>query len=309
MRALGKRPLTSLRASDVRGLQADLIGQGLSVKYVKNILSGSFGALLRHAQIDELVTHDCFAGITWPKLRRPEPDPLTAEERDRLLAWFAGYRFGFRPGRAPAVRRYHHPAYHAYVHTLFWTGLRPSEASGLQWRDVDLRGGRLHVQRSRHLYEDGAPKTDSADRWVELFLETVALLTALQPLHVRPEQPVFVTTRGTPIEPKTFSANWHGGLRACGIRQRGLYCTKDTYVTTALSDAGVTPAWIEQQTGVAYTTLRKHYGKILPSHVTSQLERFAAVAPNLFQRRRASESVTQNRDLGNTSRKRPAKSS
>jgi hypothetical protein len=93
-------------------------------------------------------------------------------------------------------------------------------------------------------------------------------LTALQPLHVRPEQPVFVTTRGTPIEPKTFSAHWHDGLRACGIRQRGLYTTKDTNVTTALSDVGVTPAWIEQQTGVAYTTLRKHYGKILPSHVT-----------------------------------------
>src|SRR5262249_42653339 len=90
---------------------------------------------------------ECFAGITWPKLRRPEPDPLTAEERERLLAWFAGYRFGFRPGRAPSARRYHHPAYHAYVHTLFWTGLQPSEASGLQWRDVDLRGGRLHVQR------------------------------------------------------------------------------------------------------------------------------------------------------------------
>ena len=72
---------------------------------------------------------------------------------------------------------------------------------------------------------------------------------------------MFVTTRGTPIEPKTFSAHWHDGLRACGIRKRGLYTTKDTYVTTALSDAGVTPAWIEQQTGVAYTTLRKHYGR------------------------------------------------
>src|SRR5262249_44806575 len=90
------------------------------------------------------------------------------------------------------------------------------------------------------------------------------------------------SARGTPIEPKTFSAHWHDGLRACGIRQRGLYTTKDTYVTTALSDAGVQPAWIDQQTGVAYTTLRNHYGKILPSHVTSQLERFATVAPTCF---------------------------
>jgi len=41
---------------------------------------------------------------------------------------------------------------------------------------MDLDAARLHVQRSRHLYEDGAPKTESADRWVELFPETVRVL-------------------------------------------------------------------------------------------------------------------------------------
>src|SRR5262245_22063966 len=150
------RRLASLRASDVLGLQAELLTHGLSVKYVKNILSGSFRALLRQARIDEEVTHDCFLGITWPKRTRPKPDPLTGDERDRLLAWFATHRFGFHPGRTPSGRRYPHPAFHAYLLTLFWTGLRPSEASGLQWGDIDLRRGRLHVQRSRHLYEYGA---------------------------------------------------------------------------------------------------------------------------------------------------------
>jgi integrase len=158
---LGTRSLAALRPSDVRGLQAELLTRGLSVKYVKNILSGSFRALLRQAQIDELVTRDCFAGLTWPKAKRPAPDPLTADERARLLAWFETHRFGFHPGRAETARRYRHPAFHAYVHTLCWTGLRPSEASGLQWGDVDLRGARQHVQRSRHLYEYGAPKTES----------------------------------------------------------------------------------------------------------------------------------------------------
>jgi integrase len=199
-------------------------------------------------------------------------------------------------------------AYHAYVHTLFWTGLRPSEASGLQWRDVDLRGGRLHVQRSRHLYEYGAPKTDSADRWVELFPETVALLTALQPLHVRPEQPIFVTTRGTPIEPKTFSAYWSDGLRACGIRQRGLYATKDTYVTTALSDAGVTPAWIEQQTGVAYATLRKRTTARF-CRATSPAS-WSASPPSRrasFRGGRRAKVLPKNPTLGNTGRKRSTK--
>jgi integrase len=102
-----------------------------------------------------------------------------------------------------------HPAYPAFVQTLFWTGLRPSEAAGLQWGDVDLDGARPHVQRSRHLYDYGAPKTESADHWVELFPSVVETLRALQRLRVEPDTPVVATTTGTPIEPKTFSAHWY----------------------------------------------------------------------------------------------------
>jgi integrase len=167
-------------------------------------------------------------------------------------------RHAARPTRTRLVP---HPAYHAFVQTLFWTGLRPSEAAGLQWQDLDLAHGRLHVQRSRHLYEDGAPKTESTDRWVELFPESVRVLRALEPLHVLPESPVFTTTEGRPIEPKAFASRyWYRCLRALGIRVRGIYATKDTFVTTALQ-ANVKVAWLEAQTGVAYATLKRHYGK------------------------------------------------
>jgi hypothetical protein len=93
----------------------------------------------------------------------------------------------------------------------------------------------------------------------------------------------FTTTTGAPIEPKTFSTHWYACLRALGLRQRGLYCTKDTFVTTAL-EAGVRIAWLEQQTGVNYATLRRHYGKWMPSEQGSELARFAALDPKLFNR-------------------------
>jgi hypothetical protein len=38
-------------------------------------------------------------------------------------------------------------------------------------------------------------------------------------------------------------APWYRCLRALGLRQRGLYCTKDTFVTPALH-AGAKPAWL-----------------------------------------------------------------
>src|SRR5262249_10745576 len=50
-----------------------------------------------------------------------------------------------------------------------------------------------------------------------------------------------------PLDPNAFLPHRYAAQRACGIRVRGLYSTKDTFVTTAL-DAGVTIAWLEQQT-------------------------------------------------------------
>jgi len=245
-------PGVTVRASDVRGLQAEILTRGLSVKYVKNIISGSFRAMIKQTKIDEHITRDVFAGLKWPNWRPPDPDPFTDEERTRILAWYRTKRFGFHCGPQGDVRRLRlHPAFYSFVHLLFWTGMRPSEAAGLQWGDIDLAGHRLHVRRSRHLYDYGAPKTQSADRWVELFPDTVRMLGELRPLRIEPTTPVFTNTIGNPVEPKAFERHWHAGLRILGIRPRGLYCTKDTFVTNALR-VGAKIAWLEQQTGVNY---------------------------------------------------------
>ena len=195
-----------------------------------------------------------------------------------------------------------HPSYHAFVHTLFWVGLRPSEAAGLQWQDIDLAHGRLHVQRSRHFYEDGAPKTAAAEGWVELFPETVRLLVALRPLRVGPEDPVFTTTEGQPIEPKAFASRyWYRCLRALQLRIRGIYATKDTIVTTALQ-VGVKVAWLEAQIGVAYPTLKRHYGKWITPEGESEFARFAALAPTLFRSAEGDEIVPHGRRKRNNRR-------
>jgi integrase len=285
---LGDLPLESLRPKDMRGLQADLLarkvlprkkqkptGKTLAVKTVKNVIVGSFAAFIRQARGDELVACDLFAGLKWPRVEHPEPDPFTLEEVRRICEWFRDHRFGFPPlPGSRGIRRLPYPAFHAYVHALFWTGLRPSEASGLQMQDLDLAEGALYVRRSYHRYGYHPPKTRSARRRVELFSETVHVLRDLLPLHVTPDLPVFTTTAGQPIEPKTFSDHWYDCLRSLGLRVRGLYCTKDTYVSHALQKVG-SIEWVEQQTGVAYATLKRHYAKWLPSRARVELQRFA----------------------------------
>jgi hypothetical protein len=47
---LGEIPLADLTAGDILGLRAELLQRELSLKYVKNILAGSFRAMVREAR-------------------------------------------------------------------------------------------------------------------------------------------------------------------------------------------------------------------------------------------------------------------
>jgi hypothetical protein len=76
---LGAMRLADLRPSDVRGVQAELLESGLSVKYVRNILSGSFRAMIRQAVIDEHVRAICLRASGGPNgaYREPTRSPQT----------------------------------------------------------------------------------------------------------------------------------------------------------------------------------------------------------------------------------------
>jgi hypothetical protein len=116
----------------------------------------------------------------------------------------------------------------------------------------DLRTPALYLRRPALYYRTPALASELITSTArDSFPETVRVLRDLLPLHVTPDLPVFTTTEGQPIEPKTFSDHWYDCLRALGLRVRGLYCTKDTYVSHALQKVG-SIEWVEQQTGVAY---------------------------------------------------------
>lgn len=275
----GDLPIDSVTARDILGLRAEMRQRKLSLKYAKNILAGSFKAMMRDARvIDHVVTHDAFEGVTWPRVEMPGPDPFDVDERRRILGWFRDKRYGFHPGPNTNGPRFRpHPHYHAYVHLLLWTGMRPSEVAALRWSVVDLDRALLEVRRSRHLYEDSATKTARARRTVELLPETVRVLRELRPVRVDPETFVLLNTNARPLEPRAFAPHWNACLRALGIRPRGIYSCKDTYISTVLPLKPI--PWIEEQTGVCYATLKRHYGRWIPrpgsDEASMMLERLA----------------------------------
>ena len=145
----------------------------------------------------------------------------------------------------------------------------------------------MYVRRSYHLGAYGKPKTKAARRTVQLFPLTVGLLRNIQPLRLTPELTVFTNTTGGPVEPNSLLPHWYACQRTLGIAVRGLYCTKDTFVTLALDRMRrrheLDFQWLEQQTGVSYATLKRHYAKWWPDADEDALRKFVADDPNLFR--------------------------
>jgi integrase len=259
--------LDALRPRDVALFQHRLrqrrtrAGVPLREKSVVNVLGGTFKALLRDAMKQEVTPpRDLFASCTARKWKVPSPEPLTAAEWARVDAWF----------RRRTYQRRAHPAFHAFVFFLRWHGVRPSEAAGLSWDDVDLHQGVAYVRHSFVLGALGDPKTTSAERTLELHPDMLTLLTALRPLRPAPGAIVFPNLEGKRIRVKTFSHIWVDCLQACRIRYRGIYALKDTFCTHVLAMAQETGeverlvAWLVRQTGVRLPTLQKHYVKHWP---------------------------------------------
>ena len=62
---------------------------GLSTKTVRNIVDGSFRAMVRDArEIDRLITGDPFAAVQWPDKETLRRDAFTKEDRDKILDYF-----------------------------------------------------------------------------------------------------------------------------------------------------------------------------------------------------------------------------
>jgi integrase len=115
---------------------------------------------------------------------------------------------------------------------------------------------------------------------VQLRDRTLALLREIQPLRAKPTDPVFVNTDGAPIENQSFWTHWNACMRALGIRSRGIYALQDTYVSNALT-AGVNITWLEQQVGVSYVTIRRHYGRYLAEFGRREVEKLDDLCPDL----------------------------
>jgi integrase len=117
--------------------------------------------------------------------------------------------------------------------TMLMLGLRPGEATGLTWSDVDLTGAVVHVRRSLklergHLVLSDRLKTSRSRRSLDAPEQVVTALRRhrgrqaaerleVGPLWSNPEDLVFTTTLGSAIDPNNLRRTFARVTTAAGL--------------------------------------------------------------------------------------------
>lgn len=237
----GRRRMLDIDYLDIAEFFASLKVSAKTRNNYRITLRGIFGLAVDCGYIDT----DPTARLRNERTVKPEIDPLTVCERDKILEHM----------------RQHYPAtVHNYFLFAFGAGLRPSEMIELKWGDVDLNARTVTVTRARVGGQVQMTKTRA--RWrvrlTEMALQALMLqrpLTAAQGAGAH----IFTnpaTGKGWHDDQRQRRVFWTPALHACGIRARDAYNCRHTFATTLLM-AGVAPAFIASQLG--HTTPKMIY--------------------------------------------------
>jgi integrase len=146
------------------------------------------------------------------------------------------------------------------VIVLVGTGVRPEEAFGAEWRDVDVERRMLMVRRAYakgRLKEYG--KTTGSRRAVPLRARVIAALEELP--HRRGI--VFPAPGGGRIQINNWrSRSWAPSLAAAGVKHRRIYDLRHTYATWSLA-AGVDIFTLARRMGTSVKMIDRTYGHLV----------------------------------------------
>lgn len=184
---LGDRNLRAISATDLQALVNRFAGSSKSqITMVLSVLKGVFG----HAKRIGILTRSPAEDLMRPIATPPEERRALTEDE-----------------RAVIVRTAHEHPEGAYLALLYYTGMRPGEARGLQWGDIDFARNVIHVQRDMDDRTNalGDLKTPAANRYIPLVSD---LREYLLPLRGLPTAPVAPDTRGKHLGHASALRRW-----------------------------------------------------------------------------------------------------
>lgn len=155
--------------------------------------------------------------------------------------------------------------YHSYLTVAFFTGMRPGEINGLQWKCVDFEKGEICVRETYTAGKPGDTKTEGSQREIAMCGPVRAALLAQREVTGKLGGYVFCGMRGNPIHDRAFRRwVWDPIIRHLGLKKRTPYQTRHTCATLWLA-SGENPEWVARQLGHTTTEmLFRVYSRFIP---------------------------------------------
>lgn len=190
-------------------------------------------------------------------LPNPKRQPLTAAE---IRAFLDAIKFD----------RYY-SSYHDFCMTLFYLGVRPSEAAGLRWKHIDWQRHTITIAESLSRGQDGRTagyarqrKTTKTTKTRELDLhpDLYAMLQGRFDPTAKPDALIFTTPRGNPIDDRSFSQRaWKHICTKLGI-ERVPYAARHS-LGSHLLDQGASIPQVAATLGNTPETTARHYSHMI----------------------------------------------
>jgi integrase len=280
---IGSVRLTKVDRLAVQKLQAALLKKGLSKSSVQ-ICRASLSTVLTDAFQSEIIARNAVGLVRKPSRsdEDDEPVPMAPEQAQALLAAASGHHF------------------RDLYEVLLTTGLRISEALGLQWSDIDLGAGTLRVTRQIAWDAGGAwrladTKSRSGRRTIPLAPAAVAALQRERarqlPFRMKhrdlwPERWDFCFTNqiGRPYRAGSVESSFKAHVKAAGLPEprEGKPFTPHSLrhsCGTYLIAAGVSDRVVQAILGHSSATMTRHYTHALPSMMEAARDGMAAMWP------------------------------
>jgi len=168
--------------------------------------------------------------------------------------------------------------YYPVIYTAVSTGLRQAELLGLRWRDIDIASHSISINqvlyKRRGVYQFKEPKTDYSRRRIAMTEKLADFLREYRLERERlyyqlgksltPDELVFATCEGKPLDPSYLSHSFGKIVRKAGLRNVRFHDLRHTFASLMLLN-GVAPKVISETLGhasVAFTM--DTYSHILP---------------------------------------------
>lgn len=242
---LGDIKVTDLKPEHLSRLYSDTMATGRVSAYVAVNMHRVIAEALSHAMRQNLVARNVAQAVKPPRPQKAEKATLDADGVRRLLAAAEGSEV------------------QPLIALTLATSLRRSEVLGLQWRDVDIDGAELRVERGLHVLTGGrvvyeAPKSATSRRSVALPPSACIALRAhregIEALAVdlggklTPDMPVFMRMDGSPMLPDTVSHSFMKIARKAGLSGIHFHSLRHSHATLMLQ-ADVHPLIVSRRLG------------------------------------------------------------